>query len=560
MTLTGTLRKAFATTLAAAMLIGTLAGCSSNANSNASSNAKNSSDSSQTSTTEIKRGESHDPSIVKANGKYYIFGSHLAWLKSDDLVNWTSFKNNLSTDYEKIFADIWTNWSKQSANPDVKGNMWAPDVIWNATMKKWCMYMSINGANYRSAIVLLTADDIEGDWTYVGPVTYSGFEKVNASKTDVWKVLGEGADLTRYTSQTDTGINAIDPCVKTDDNGDMWMTFGSWFGGMWMFKLDPETGLRDYSVRYPLVKDSSDPYYGVKVAGGYWNSGEGSYFIRENGWWYLFMSYGWLGRTGGYQIRLFRSKSLLGPYVDQNGNPAISYGEIPDNQERGTGIRLTSSVQWDGGPAELADVEVSQGHNSAIRRSKDGRMFLVYHTRFAERFSEGDDEDYESHVRELLPTSDGWLVAAPYEYRGSVAVAPTGIADITGDYNVVLHDQHTFFNGKQEDDGTYVGINRPTRYTFHEDGRITRGEIVSFFDTPDANLPRSTDGPITCGSWKPLSGAVNGFNCCASDAEIRLDDVTYIARFATLPREIDGKPVMTFSAIGNNVCIWGSQS
>ena len=44
--------------------------------------------------------------------------------------------------------------------------------------------------------------------------------------------------------------------------------------------------------------------------------------------------------------------------------------------------------------------------------------------------------------------------------------------------------------------------------------------------------------------WKPLSGAVNGFNCCASDAEIRLDDVTYIARFATLPREIDGKPVM----------------
>ena len=112
MTLTGTLRKAFATTLAAAVLVGTLAGCSSNANSNASSNAKNSSDSSQTSATEIKRGESHDPSIVKANGKYYIFGSHLAWLKSDDLVNWTSFKNNLSTDYEKIFADIWTNWSK----------------------------------------------------------------------------------------------------------------------------------------------------------------------------------------------------------------------------------------------------------------------------------------------------------------------------------------------------------------------------------------------------------------------------------------------------------------
>lgn len=510
----------------------------------------------------------HDPAIVEENGVYYLFGTHRRCARSTDMVHWERFDNNLSRDPYALLGDIWQAWPKQDSNPDLLGNTWAPDVIWNETMGKWCMYLSVNGDQFRSVIVLLTADHVDGDWTYVGPVVYSGFDESNLWNTDVPKVLElepktdgtVGYDLTRYLSLKDTHINAIDAAPALCEHGEMWMSFGSWFGGIWMFKLDPETGLRDYSVRYPLVKDSSDPYYGVKVAGGYWNSGEGSYFIRENGWWYLFMSYGWLGRTGGYQIRLFRSKSLLGPYVDQNGNPAISYGEIPDNQERGTGIRLTSSVQWDGGPAELADVEVSQGHNSAIRRSKDGRMFLVYHTRFAERFSEGDDEDYESHVRELLPTSDGWLVAAPYEYRSSVAVAPTGIADITGDYNVVLHDQHTFFNGKQEDDGTYVGINRPTRYTFHEDGPITRGEIVSFFDTPDANLPRSTDGPITCGSWKPLSGTVNGFNCCASDAEIRLDDVTYIARFATLPREIDGKPVMTFSAIGNNVCIWGSQS
>ena len=225
--------------IAAAMLVGTLAGCSGNSTKQSSASSK-----AETSTASIKRGESHDPSIVKANGKYYIFGSHRAWLKSDDLINWSTFTNNLSTDYEKIFKDIWDGWAKQSSNPDVKGNMWAPDVIWNETMGKWCMYMSINGANYRSVIVLLTADDIEGDWTYVGPVVYSGFERVNVKKTDVPQVLGEDADITRYTSQTDTGINAIDPCVKTDDNGDMWMTFGSWFGGMWMFKLDSATGLR----------------------------------------------------------------------------------------------------------------------------------------------------------------------------------------------------------------------------------------------------------------------------------------------------------------------------
>lgn len=100
---------------------------------------------------------------MKADGRYYIFGSHLAFLQSDDLVDWKPLTNNLTDDYASIFADIWNDWSSQSTNPDVKGNMWAPDVLWNPAMRKWCMYMSINGDNRRSAIVLLTADDIAGD-------------------------------------------------------------------------------------------------------------------------------------------------------------------------------------------------------------------------------------------------------------------------------------------------------------------------------------------------------------------------------------------------------------
>ena len=233
----------------------------------------------------------HDPAIVEENGVYYLFGTHRRCARSTDMVHWERFDNNLSRDPYALLGDIWQAWPKQDSNPDLLGNTWAPDVIWNETMGKWCMYMSINGANYRSVIVLLTADDIEGDWTYVGPVVYSGFDESNLWNTDVPKVLelepktdGTGGyDLTRYLSLKDTRINAIDAAPVLCEHGEMWVSFGSWFGGIWMFKLDPETGLRDYSVRYPLVKDSSDPYYGVKVAGGYWNSGEGSYFIRENG-------------------------------------------------------------------------------------------------------------------------------------------------------------------------------------------------------------------------------------------------------------------------------------
>ena len=44
--------------------------------------------------------------------------------------------------------------------------MWAPDMIYNKAMGKWCMYLSVDGDNWYSSIVLLTADTIEGDWTY----------------------------------------------------------------------------------------------------------------------------------------------------------------------------------------------------------------------------------------------------------------------------------------------------------------------------------------------------------------------------------------------------------
>lgn len=523
----------------------------------------------------------HDPAIVEDRGTYYIFGTHRRCARSTDLVHWERFENNLSRDPESALGGIWEAWPKQPENPDLNGNTWAPDVIWNPVMGKWCMYLSVNGHEFRSVIVLLTADRLDGDWTYVGPVVYSGFDASNVDRTDVPRVLGEQAahDLPdRYLSLKDTRINAIDAAPILCEHGEMWMSVGSWFGGIWMFKLDPATGLRDYTAAYPFVKDACDPYYGVKAAGGYWNSGEGSYFVRKNGWWYLFLSYGWLGTTGGYQIRIFRSKHLLGPYVDQNGNPAICAGEIPDNLTKDTGVRLTSSVLWSGGPDRIGSVEVSQGHNSVLHRRSDGRLFLTYHTRFIER----EGEDYETHIRELLPTEDGWLVAAPYEYQGQVATPPThptGRPDtcssddapgpwtakaahpswLSGDYELVRHDPHTFYNGERDADGEFVGINRPETITLQPDGRVTSGGAVSFFDTPEVNLPRSTDGPAVRGTWRMLGDCgPAGVRCCDTDMAITLDGVTYTGVFAELPRETDGRMTLTFSAIGGNRTIWAA--
>ncbi len=160
----------------------------------------------------------HDPSIVMdvtgstTNPKYYIYGSHLGRAKTYATGNyqiWKTFKTgeeNAGTS-NSLFADVngklinfkdayTTHVIKKVKNykgeevafgnfdangwqfkgNTVKGMQWAPDVIYNKTMKKWCMYMSLNGDHWCSSIVCFTSDDLEGPWAYQGPVVFSGFQ------------------------------------------------------------------------------------------------------------------------------------------------------------------------------------------------------------------------------------------------------------------------------------------------------------------------------------------------------------------------------------------------
>ena len=86
---------------------------------------------------------------------------------------------------EKTFGNFDVHaWSAAaSQNYGLDGNMWAPDVVYNEKMKKWCLYFSINGDSWASSIVLLTADRISGPYVYQGPVVFSGFG--NTSNADL---------------------------------------------------------------------------------------------------------------------------------------------------------------------------------------------------------------------------------------------------------------------------------------------------------------------------------------------------------------------------------------
>ena len=461
---------------------------------------------------DLSRVSVHDPSIVwePESQYYYIFGSHRAVAKSKDMIGWTDVKigkldtgelagvpwktktsdNAFSKDafetpavtkvkkggqevsLPNFNARAWaargtiiTNRNrKENKTYNISGNLWAPDVIWNKSMKKWCMYMSVNGDYWYSSIVLLTADNIEGPYEYQAPVVISDFFENNSYKdTDLELVIGEQASLpSRYAMKSDGNgnwgeryPNNIDPCVFYDEHGKLWMSYGSWSGGIWMLELDENTGLRDYDVTYTLTGSGNgitvDPYFGKKIAGGHYVSGEASYIEYIGGYYFLFISYGGLEAggyndkgipIGGYQMRVFRSENPDGPYVDTNGISAVyssyvmNYG--PNSDNRGVNI-FGAYGEW-GYQAKGNWSERAQGHNSIID-APDGRTYLVYHTRF-----QNQGEGHQVRVHQVFQNENGWLVAAPFEYTGeqvkSADIAATQqIANdkIVGGYKLLTH-------------------------------------------------------------------------------------------------------------------------
>ena len=506
---------------------------------------------------ELKRVSVHDPSIVwdPSSKTYYIFGSHRAVAKTTDLMSWTAVDPVVSTsafsspkvkkvkkggvEYDFVFnAEAWSK--RGSSNYDISGNLWAPDVIWNPAMKKWCMYMSVNGDFWYSSIVLLTADNIEGPYTYQAPVVISGFHDGTSYKdTDLEIVLGAQSSLPERYKMVTSGTgnwgerwpNNIDPCVFYDEDGKLWMSYGSWSGGIWMLELDENTGLRDYDVNYELTGSGNgitiDPYFGKKIAGGYYVSGEASYIEYIGGWYFLFVTYGGLEAAGGYQMRVFRSEKPDGPYVDVRNTSAVfqsyklNYGST-SNDKRGVNI---FGAYGDWGNQVVGNwSERSQGHNSIIA-AEDGRTYLVYHTRFQHR-----DEAHEVRVHQVFQNKDGWLVAAPFEYTGEqvksadiAASQQVPTSQIPGSYKLLVHD----FNL----DHTKKELSKPVNIELNADGTITGA---------------------TTGTWSVTEGT--------SYISIKLASSSYtyegVMVYQTLEPTTDR--VMAFSAVNRNgVTIWG---
>ena len=470
-------------------------------------------------TAKIDAGVSvHDPSIVKVDGKYYIFGSHMSTAVSEDLRTWTSLGDGYKVK-DQIYYELMANkdafayaGSKNSVIPsdDRTWHVWAPDVIYNEETGLYYLYFCTSSTWNASNLCYATSENIDGPYEWKGALIYSGFTAQTLDDTDVAEYVDRDTAKDRYIKKSNEYNfnkypNAIDPTVLYDGDGRLWMVYGSWSGGMYLLELDKSTG----EVIHPEEDEANrvDPYFGKRLLGGNHSSIEGPYILydEESGYYYLFVSYGGLAREGGYQIRVFRSETIDGDYVDMNGE----YPMDTDNPEHYPyGLKLSGNYFL----PSLEMAYMATGHNSAFI-DDDGKKYIVNHTRF-----DNKTEEHEPRVHQFIVNEEGWPCMLPYATDGeTVSESGYSMTDVAGRYYVI--NQGTAINAE---------IAQPFILYLDESGKVY-GDGVE-------------------GSWEMKD------NTCYMKVSYQGTD--YSGVFCQMNDEA-GTQVMTFSAVGNNESVWG---
>jgi arabinan endo-1,5-alpha-L-arabinosidase len=227
-----------------------------------------------------------DPSsIVKCKDTYWVFytGRGVPSYHSKDLVKWERGPAVFKTAPEWIAQVVPANRTLQ---------YWAPDVM--KVGERYLLYYSASSfGKITSAIGLATNPTLDPDdpaylWTDQGMVVRT---------------------------QEGDGYNAIDPAVFHDNDGSLWLSFGSFWSGTKLIQLDPLTGKR-------IAADSK------LYSTAYNESIEASYLCRHEDYYYLFVNWGTCcrGTNSTYNIRIGRSKTVTGPYLDKAGVDMLHKG------------------------------------------------------------------------------------------------------------------------------------------------------------------------------------------------------------------------------------------
>lgn len=230
--------------------------------------------------------KAHDPVVAHENGTFHLFstGRRLQHAVSSDLKEWTVLR---SPAIETV-----PQWTRDSV-PGFRNHVWAPDILRHRG-RWWLAYScSVFGKN-TSAIGLLSADSLGENirWRDEGPIVCS------RKGRDNW--------------------NAIDPNFIIDDSGTPWLSFGSFWDGIQLVRLDSTMHIAPGATTKTIARRRE----------GKSNPIEAPFIYRHGGFFYLFVSWDYCcrGSESTYKVVVGRSKTVEGPYTDRDGRPMLSGG------------------------------------------------------------------------------------------------------------------------------------------------------------------------------------------------------------------------------------------
>jgi arabinan endo-1,5-alpha-L-arabinosidase len=276
----------------------------------------------------------HDPSIVRDGAEWWVFstGAGIHVKHSPDGLSWAQG--------EPLFRAE-PAWWRTYAPAMRKLDVWAPDVhLFRGRF--WCYYSVSEFATNHSAIGLLSCSSPgKGDWRDDGFVMSSVDAMGAHAPSDPERRTGpSGAPW----------FNTIDPNLAADASGNPWLVFGSWFDGIHVVRLDPET----MKPSGPIHSIAYRPH-GIEAPN----------IVFRAGYYYLFVSIDKCcqGAKSTYKVTYGRSRSITGPFVDRDGRPML---------DGGGSLLLAGGPRWKGPGGQTV--------------YQDGdRWVVVYHSYDAEK-------------------------------------------------------------------------------------------------------------------------------------------------------------------------------
>lgn len=249
----------------------------------------------------------HDPSMIRTPS-----GQYLLYATGGGISNKTSTDRTAFSAGADAFSSRPGWWRGYSSAPEA----WAPDISYHAG--RYLMYYSVStfGSNTSAIGLAISSTGQPGSWSDQGIV---------------------------HTSSSSSDYNAIDPNLFVDDDGTWWLSFGSWWTGIKMIRIDPSTGkqLSSHTTRYSLASRPT----GTKAV-------EAPFIVKRNGFYYLFASYDTCcaGTASTYKVKVGRATAVTGPYRDRNGVAMTNNGGTPVLESHG-------SVIGPGGQSIMNDVD-----------------------------------------------------------------------------------------------------------------------------------------------------------------------------------------------------------